>query len=615
MDSEWVSLAPDFPNYEAHRDGKIRNLTTGRVLNCHIGLTGYVRVCLNNAEGKRKSLFVHRVIAKAFLPSPEESSMTVDHINRDRQDNNIENLRWATKEMQCRNRSPNRKSVQKNSINHQEESEIWFDVPEHAVKDCVYELEYSNLGHTGQHLDPTGYFRYHFKKKDGVHSCTGVHRIIAASVHGPIPEGMVVNHINSDRSDNRIENIEIVTNRQNIHHASNLGRYSGVNNCSSKKPIKCLDRKGKERRFDSIRSALLWLGNINGHSGVYRAVHDRTWYHGYRWAKAEAEFPPESVKKERKKYIRAPPSQSPRHLERDRIGVPILQLDDQKKIINRFPSWQKAAEWAMQHLIPADSGRSFRGLVTAMKVQNDKKRAYLGFFWTRETEVPVQTDEVWHPVPIHAQPGIHELDYSTHGRLRHRHGKRVVGHNIDLGARHLHFRASTGEYKGIPVHSVIAAAAYGPMPEGMVVNHRDGNRLNNRPENLHYVLYQERRAQAIAEGRYTSSHRISVTATDQDGNIINFPNIDAAATWLGGTQHHVCIANAAKDERKYMDFLWKRTSSSPQPYSDTSSDENVDDEDVDDSPDSIEMCGDEDTGMDLGMETENVQPITSLSSQ
>lgn len=50
----------------------------------------------------RKMIYVHRLIAESFLPNPE-NKRTVDHINRIRDDNRVQNLRWATQKEQMEN--------------------------------------------------------------------------------------------------------------------------------------------------------------------------------------------------------------------------------------------------------------------------------------------------------------------------------------------------------------------------------------------------------------------------------------------------------------------------------------------------------------------------------
>ena len=44
------------------------------------------------------------------------------------------------------------------------------------------------------------------------------HRLIWEHVHGPIPAGMSIDHINGDRADNRISNLRLVTHQENIRH-------------------------------------------------------------------------------------------------------------------------------------------------------------------------------------------------------------------------------------------------------------------------------------------------------------------------------------------------------------------------------------------------------------
>jgi hypothetical protein len=51
-----------------------------------------------------------------------------------------------------------------------------------------------------------------------------VHRLVVSAFRGPIPKGMVVDHLDCDKSNNSLENLEVVTREENELRALNNGR-------------------------------------------------------------------------------------------------------------------------------------------------------------------------------------------------------------------------------------------------------------------------------------------------------------------------------------------------------------------------------------------------------
>tara|TARA_R110001592_G_scaffold166280_1_gene401216 strand:- start:132 stop:581 length:450 start_codon:yes stop_codon:yes gene_type:complete len=84
----------DYPNYLIYDDGRVYNKNRNRFLKPCPNSLGYYRVCLCE-NNERKTCKIHRLVAIHYIPNPE-NKREVDHINRIRTDNRIENLRWAT---------------------------------------------------------------------------------------------------------------------------------------------------------------------------------------------------------------------------------------------------------------------------------------------------------------------------------------------------------------------------------------------------------------------------------------------------------------------------------------------------------------------------------------
>lgn len=84
----------DYENYEVSENGDVRNVKTGRIMKLYLQ-QGYYRVSLIKSKNVKKSEAVHRLVAIAFIPNIDNKPI-IDHINQNKTDNNISNLRWST---------------------------------------------------------------------------------------------------------------------------------------------------------------------------------------------------------------------------------------------------------------------------------------------------------------------------------------------------------------------------------------------------------------------------------------------------------------------------------------------------------------------------------------
>ena len=127
--------------------------------------------------------------------------------------------------------------------------EIWKDIPGYEKyqasnfgrvknKKTKLVLKYENK------INGAGYYSLNLSGKDVM-----VHRAVASAFLGFIPSGKTVNHKNCNKLDNRIENLELLTPKQQIAHAKKSGRFnawakemskrsSGINNPKNKLSVK-----------------------------------------------------------------------------------------------------------------------------------------------------------------------------------------------------------------------------------------------------------------------------------------------------------------------------------------------------------------------------------------
>ena len=99
----WKYISGYGEDYQVSNLGRVRSLKRKniKIMNIKINRHGYCTVYLTK-NGILKTLTVHRLVAKAFIPNPENKK-EIDHINTIKTDNRVENLRWATRYENCNN--------------------------------------------------------------------------------------------------------------------------------------------------------------------------------------------------------------------------------------------------------------------------------------------------------------------------------------------------------------------------------------------------------------------------------------------------------------------------------------------------------------------------------
>ena len=112
---------------------------------------------------------------------------------------------------------------------------------------------------------------------DGDRRAFSVHRLVFTTFHGEIPSGLQINHIDGNKHNNRPENLELATPKENIAHAIRTGLRDSKGEAH---PMTKLNQK----QADAIRAAscgrnqreLAEMFNVS-RTTIGRVIHGRSW--------------------------------------------------------------------------------------------------------------------------------------------------------------------------------------------------------------------------------------------------------------------------------------------------------------------------------------------------
>ena len=87
----WKTI-DSLPGYSISDKGRVRKDETGQIMVLSKN-GGYCRITI--------SKHVHRLVAEAFIEKPSNDKCWVDHIDGNRSNNSVDNLRWVTPSENC----------------------------------------------------------------------------------------------------------------------------------------------------------------------------------------------------------------------------------------------------------------------------------------------------------------------------------------------------------------------------------------------------------------------------------------------------------------------------------------------------------------------------------